>query len=71
MDLVAALLEEKERVSRAGLLGRVAQIDVQLAKVGYEVPKPKKTARKKTAERADVAAPERSVPERPQRRPSR
>lgn len=73
MSYVDGLLAERERVLRAGLSGRAAQIDAELVRVGYEQPKPKrkKTARKKTVERADVQPPEQAVPERPQRRPAR
>jgi hypothetical protein len=67
MDLIPALLEEKKRVLARGLIGRAEQIDVQLAAYGYKPPV-KKTARKKTAERADEAAPERAVGRPPVRR---
>lgn len=68
MDLIPALLEEKKRVLARGLIGRAEQIDVQLAAYGYKPPVKKKTARKKTAERADEAAPERAVVRPPVRR---
>lgn len=69
---IEALLEERQRVERAGLSRRVALVDAELRRVGYQTERPKKTARRKkaTLERADVAAPEQAVPERPQRRPS-
>lgn len=65
---IEGLLQEKERLVRAGLFGRVRQVDAELVRVGYSLPKP---VRKKTAERADVAAPEQAVPDRPKRRSSR
>lgn len=67
---IEGLLQEKERLVRAGLFGRVRQVDAELVRVGYSLPKPK-PVRKKTAERADVAAPEQAVPDRPKRRSSR
>jgi hypothetical protein len=70
---IEGLLAERDRLLQAGRAQRAAQVDVELARVGYESAKPKKktTRRKKTVERADEAAPEQAVPERPQRRPSR
>lgn len=69
---IEALLQEKERLVRAGLFGRAGQVDAELVRVGHVMPKPKpKPVRKKTAERADVAAPEQAVPDRPKRRSSR
>jgi hypothetical protein len=70
---IEGLLAERERLQRAGLGHRVAQVDAELVRVGYESAKPKKKTarRKKTAERADEVPPEQAVPERPQRRPSR
>jgi hypothetical protein len=41
---VAALLEERRGYVIRGDLGRVAEVDAELARVGYEVPAPVETA---------------------------
>ena len=72
MSYIDGLLAERDRLLAAGRVGRAAQVDAELVRVGYQPPK-KTAARKKSAqvERADEAAPEQAVPSRPRRRPSR